>query len=438
MAELNVLHDQEDGLTMSQLMSLIRGQHSEIEKLKVQSELQQASMLSIVKRNEDLQKYLENIVKDNKVQKDCMETMITENKYQQQCTDTIMVKLDEVLLHQSGQKTETISGKDRSRKCHRHSVGSAPHSSLLDLESLSVSSDKAESVIEKKTNIDQLAAVISQYDRREAPKPEPFLLSSGSSFSKFISRFETFCSSKYAPGTEEHWTGELGSYLRGDLLKMYKTYGGGEVDYSIMKAKLKDYCTESEDLVSATKQDKFLYATILPEEKLYMYALRLEQLFIQAYPGKNPADSHELRARFMHSIPETDVHELEKEFYLMKAIAGTPSMAWSSLVTLLRHRHEYENKSKSMQKNSESNPKPKSAVWYSSNDLSVKSGKSNPFLGQTGPRRFFDKSKNPERGNFSNLQLPSVTGYQRSRSNSLGVCYWCSKPGHQYRECRRC
>ena len=226
---------------------------------------------------------------------------------------------------------------------------------------------------------------------------------------------------------------------------MFQAYGGGEMDFSIMRAKLWKYCTEAEDLVSANVQDKFLYATIHADEELYLYALRLEQLFIKAYPGQNPSESHELRARFMHSIPEQIKKELEKEFYLMKAIAGTPKKPWASLVTLLRHRHEYEKKTASTTTpaTSKETEEKTPVVWCSSSPMSYASVTgTNPRVTPTKPAVRSKSAVQQPPGNGRSRPYRPAPHYQNIRPRTPSrsrddLCDFCSIPGHYFRNCRR-
>ena len=86
-----------------------------------------------------------------------------------------------------------------------------------------------------------LADVLPRQNRKEYTKPEVFSFHSVKSVDRFFDRFEKYCMSKYAVGTNEQWTGELGHFLGDDLLQVFRANGGGDRNYSDMKMKIRKY-----------------------------------------------------------------------------------------------------------------------------------------------------------------------------------------------------
>ena len=320
-------------------------------------------------------------------------------------------------------------------------------------------------------NIGSFTDVIKRHDYRESPKPEYYNINSGRSFTKFLTQFETYCASKFPPETFEQWTGELGTFLQGDILEVYKAYGGSDNEYSSIKLKLIRYCREADEEITANKHNKFLYAQRQPGEKLHHYALRLEQLFLAANPNRNTGNSCELLAHFMKTIPSEIAHELEKDLSLMKAISGTLETPWHQLMKLLRNKSE--DVSNTITHRLGENPeKPVNSpsIWYSSGSLLPRQDNlfNRPYggvsssgyaSGQLGSRNYYSgfpqATPSDRTGSFypashNRNYYPRSPGRGRGASRSRVfhsnhyepertplICGWCDGEGHHESKCRR-
>ena len=291
----------------------------------------------------------------------------------------------------------------------------------------------------RRSSVEWIANVLAQHSSKEAPKPEPFTLQSGKSIVKFLDRFEKYCLHKFSDGTYEQWTGELGTFLRDDMLSIYKANGGGDRDFSDMKKKLIEYCEEAKDRVSTTKYEKFLYAKIQPGEEMYMYALRLERLYQSAYPGQNAGESHELRARYLNSVSQMDARDVEKEWYLMKALKPETTLNWTSLKTLLRYRHALEVKIRRPNEDVMSSTPVTPSVWYTSQTSQQSLG---PSVPGPVPNRMPLSEPRPPAPSFRSPDRPRTKTFYPARSSQQNsptqlVCTWCHLVGHHVDVCRR-
>ena len=399
---------------------------------------------------------------------------------QEKKLDELMMKLQKVILVDSTNNNNCDPG-DKQR--HKQTV-----------KNQKTSMDN----INERTAIDQLAAMMATHDHREAPRPENFSGDSGKSLEKFFQQFENYCYSRFVPGTMEQWTGELGKFLQGDILDMFKAFGGGERDYSVMKVKLLEYYEGLKDQRENRKHQEFIQATMQHDERLYTYALRIERLYCAINQCGTVQDSAELKLKFMSSIPPRDAQELEQQMCLMKAINKTMVLTWKDLVQYLRSKYDIEIATQSTKTDktmgkSNSN----SAVWYSSSTLENPNNNSNlvKFLNaasQEGPKpysrinnseiwaegnygfgdTYYDRSRPRTRGghnyrgydrtrsrdNYRGRAGPRGNGrgrfrgnergrgrYNRSRSRNNvesgerfpGRCHYCQIKGHKYDDCWR-
>ena len=291
---------------------------------------------------------------------------------QQHVLHSIMTKLDNLIL---GQQSSNLNNAvpdsmnihfGSNSKKHNNSISSPDRTDNKKHNSI-VNSDRQDD----SANVNGVFDIRSKHLYKESPKPEPFSISSGRSFNRFLQRFESYCSGKFAPETFEQWTGELGVFLKGDILEVFRAYGGSDNDYSLMKYKLLQYCNEADDEITSNKHNKFLYAKRQDDEKLYHYALRLEQLFLAAHPGKSTDNSHELMAHFLKTIPTCESQELEKDLALMKAISGDNVSSWNKLMKLLRNKNSESSSSNMGNVGSSTSRSPVGSgtpsIWYNSN-----------------------------------------------------------------------
>ena len=299
------------------------------------------------------------------------------------------------------------------------------------------------------------------FDNKGEPPPEPFTLSSGQAFDKFIKQFETYCRKKYSADSYERWTSELEQYLKDEIKQMFKLLGGGEVELTIMKERLRNYCI-SEEANSLTRNlEKFTSMTQGPDESSYMYLLRLERLFALGYPGIDPETSPVLYVKFLASIRESERLDIQRDLDTVSVASASPinSQSWKKVVELVKRRHDRNIRVTSQIKTEPTLNEPFSPIWFTSTNVQD-ARYSNPYEEQRS-RPLFRGNRGNRHGSFSREYWRSDRDNQvthnRSRSlsnnrNTRGnrnsannvtpprnqvYCDWCGNPGHVQTNCWR-
>ena len=288
------------------------------------------------------------------------------------------------------------------------------------------------------------------FDRREAPAPEPFTFSPGRSFDRFISQFEMYCNSKFAENTYERWTGELSKYLRDDALYMYGVFGGGDCDYSVMKRNLKKHGDSTEENRRLVLFERFHAAVPEVGESMYIYALRLEQLFSLAYPQSDKEGSYELKAKFKATISREDAYYVSREEDHLKSVLQISVVPWSRIVSFLKHRYDFMTENDTLSQSDKAVrstsvlPPTTRPIWYTSAEMTdnsvpthVPNRSRSSFSSRNGQQFSRARSVSGDRrksgNNFSRHRSVSGSGERLGR---LG-CSYCGVRGHVYQYCWR-
>ena len=252
----------------------------------------------------------------------------------------------------------------------------------------------------------QLKKFFEKVSPKDCPKPEEFAIETGMSFLGFIGRFERYCGTKYSKGSKSDWTAELGRFLKGEIKDAYNAYGGAERPYTTMRRKLEKFYDSLRDQMESRKHVTFVEAVMNEGESIRVFALRLEQLFLNAYPNQDPETSPDLRRKFLTSIPPEIARGLERDLLLIKTVGRKAEVQWSELVALL----EFDSASW------KTKPE-KHDIWYG--------------VQQAEKKQQVEK----ERGAASKPVTKEKKSSPRRNKRNNGRCNWCGKPGHWYKEC---
>ena len=244
---------------------------------------------------------------------------------------------------------------------------------------------------------------------KDCPKPENFAIETGMSYHGFIGRFERYCTTKYNRDSRSDWTAELGRFLTGEIKAAYDAYGGAERPYSTMKRKLGNFCDSRKDHLETLKHVTFMDAVPNDGESIRVFALRLEQLYINAYPNQDPETSPELRRKFLSSIPTEIAKSLERDLMLIKTVSKKKEVEWSEMVTLM----EFEGSNWNVKQE-------KPSIWYG--------------VQQPEKREKLKEQNKKVRGASQKVDKTTNKSPRRDKRNN-GRCNWCGKPGHFYKEC---
>ena len=298
---------------------------------------------------------------------------------------------------------------------------------------------------DSKLSVDE---VVKLMDRRGAPPPEPFEIGRGRSFDSFIDQFETYCQSKYAPGTMDKWTGELNGFLKGELLQVYKVWGGGERPLSEMKKNLKDYCTSQEGNNQSNKLRRFSKAVPEPGEMLHIYAYRLERLYAAAHPGVDVEENVELQSKLLSSLPIKCQEEISKEIDMQKNTLLMDTVPWTRIVRILK---TYGERTK-IETRYEPPEAKKDPIWFTSTNVQQIPGP-NTHINQKprGRQPQRDQRQSRSRSLSQNYQNQAWNNNFNNQANynkhqhphrnfvrfPKPICDFCGLPGHEKKVCWR-
>ena len=323
---------------------------------------------------------------------------------------------------------------------------------------------RARRVKHRSSSSDFLRA-ISKLDTRSVPKPGLYDTSSGQSFRQFLSCFEEYCKHTFR-GSRNLWVGELGRFLRGEMLQAFKALQVSGDSYDTVKHKLLQWRKDSKESYEADTKDRFTHAKPYPNESLRLYAARLEKFFRLAYPNKCIENSSTLRRKYLQSVP---IH-FQNQLQSARSIALTMNdreITWSNILALTSR---YDAQKHSVQQDKGpvgmSDFTPEVDVYgewkqsggpvtrYEGNDHFVYQA-SHPTPPQSSSYRDFVKPKCREglvpRAKSSSLGQARFTGprsssvprpprHNLSASDSQRTrfhCTYCRKSGHEHPDCWR-
>lgn len=140
-------------------------------------------------------------------------------------------------------------------------------------------------------------------ERIKASKPWPYGSDRVQKIEDFIEDFERYAKEQFG-SDRNRWAVELRNYLDGQARRVYFSVYKPGVRYGTIVRRIKSWC--SEDKFESGKrmgnQREFWTATMINEERLSEYALRLQTLYESAVPV-NERDKQTLKDQFMATIP---------------------------------------------------------------------------------------------------------------------------------------
>lgn len=262
-----------------------------------------------------------------------------------------------------------------------------------------------------------LSSMVQMLGRHSCPKPEVYSLESGRSFSRFLQSFEAYCEGKYSSAHKDLWTSELGRFLDGEIKQVYDACGGPEKKYRKMKNHLESWHSGAKERITSSRRSQYRSAKILPNEKLLIFATRLENLYKMAYPNR-ALDGKDLKRQLVSAIPVSAAETLERDLALVRATTGRQN-TWGDVLRLLEIQDESSRRGSATPQFTVPSP---SQTWagavHKNLAMRVETG-TKPKQKYQPPR---EKSKSPQRY-FS--------------SPGRRQCNWCKRLGHEYKNCRR-
>ena len=302
---------------------------------------------------------------------------------------------------------------------------------------------------------EDLLRAISRLDMRSVPKPGVYDSSTGQSFRQFLHTFEEYCQNTFR-GSSSLWIGELGRFLKGEMLQAFNALQVSGDSYDTIKRKLLQWQKDSKESFEANAKEKFATATKLPTESLRLYAARLEKSFRLAFPRRQTEQSATLRDKYFKSIPLEFQLQLQSARSIALTMNGT-EMTWTNILALASRFDAQRTDFTKMQASGEIYSNREESHGF--NDRPVKPGPVTFYAESSEPRVY--QVSTPQRvsrsqGRYTDShdrsittpglyrQQKSATGYQeptvqpghRARSQTRpGKCSYCRKEGHVDKDC---
>ena len=276
-------------------------------------------------------------------------------------------------------------------------------------------------------SVEQLTDILSKFDRRTVPRPEPYDMASGHNFIDFLELFEEYCTNSYC-GSSRLWVGELGRLLDGDMAVAFNALRSPSDSYEDIKAKLCQWHSESGDLRIKERKKNFSEAMRHSSETTRLYAARLEKLFKLAYPRKNIDSSRTLRDKFCKTVPSA----LQQQISMMRNVGLSmqkSDISWPTII-VLAGAFDREN----------------CASVYEGGSSSVFVGAVSSRISVSDAMTQYDTrgsstwpTNQTERTSRPTSRGPSSErgGSRNAASSRNKTCFYCKKVGHIKEECRR-
>ena len=189
--------------------------------------------------------------------------------------------------------------------------------------------------VERKSTItnvsnDMSITALSRLDSRAVPRPDAFNIDSGQSLEKFFKNFESYCKGSFNC-SEDSCIPELGRCLVGEAADIFEALRGPSETYCNIKDKLLKWFEESKLIRKSSKRQLFQDAK-MKDESLYVYGVRLEKLFTEAFPSKNPQGSETLVNKYIDTVTGEFREQLITSCSLTKS-QGL-NLGWSSILNM--------------------------------------------------------------------------------------------------------
>ncbi|XP_066964919.1 uncharacterized protein [Macrobrachium rosenbergii] len=139
---------------------------------------------------------------------------------------------------------------------------------------------------------------------REVPRCEKYNEYRSRDVHDFFREYERFCQDKYGE-SKSVWARELGEYLTGFLLDMYRVIMSvGDVEYDKVKARLVEQARRMKASVKYKRKNEFDEARMKAGETLSLYACRLETLARKKFGDDGIDECTELVRKLLGTVPD--------------------------------------------------------------------------------------------------------------------------------------
>src|SRR6201990_493060 len=149
-----------------------------------------------------------------------------------------------------------------------------------------------------------LTILINNSQKPKLMEPKIFSYEKEDNLQTFLEYFEEYCQKRY-PQSPDQWVRLLEKYLSGKFLRLYTVITKKESEYRIVKEVLLKWYKQEEKKRNENKLRAYHSAKRQTGEDVNLFALRLEQLAGQAFPGVNMREHESLRTVSILNLPTT-------------------------------------------------------------------------------------------------------------------------------------
>ena len=324
------------------------------------------------------------------------------------------IKVEEVVISSSNPSSSSDEASDRS------SVRSYSSSS-----SSSSGRSKGKRKRERRSNYRRRKS-----DSRTVVAPPKFGMDGKTSLKDFLESYEPYFDNKYK-GNQYDKTQVLGTFLTGELSKVFDARGGRKLKYRKMKEELLSYYRKLK-VGNKTYWRKELESMNSNEgEPLDIFGMRLAEIAELAYPKDKKESAIRLRSQFFKRLPPKIVEKIITAEQIQKATSrGKDKYLPFSVIAEM---------AKDIQA---SQPKPNTVMWTTKPDNNSETDYEHEVTSVPKPQRMMNKTYSKSKTRDDKAPFPRNNGNERKSSSghpgsSDLMCFYCKRTGHVRKNCWR-
>ncbi|RXG71119.1 hypothetical protein Avbf_04773 [Armadillidium vulgare] len=209
--------------------------------------------------------------------------------------------------------------------------------SIDSLYSSSMDSEKEDEERESDQSTDTDYDVKRSILIRDIPKISKFNVYGTKDVHDFFKEYESYCKEKFSEN-KGFWVKELGEFLEGRMLDFYKAVVSvGEPKYEVVKQRIEDQVRRVKGGVKYRKVNDFDKARMGKNERLDLYAHRLETLARKKFGDEDVNENKLLMKKFLETIP-TSVAEFINARRKEKMRWARERLRWEDVLEIVEDR----------------------------------------------------------------------------------------------------
>ena len=274
-----------------------------------------------------------------------------------------------------------------------------------------------------------LVSALSRLDNKPTPAPEVFDMCSGQTLKDFLTDFEEYADRKFG-GQRHKWGTELRTFLSGEPLVAFDALRTPGENYDLLRGKLTDWLRSSQDKLEYDARRRFSDARKGADERVRLYAARLEKLFNLAYPRRDLDSSRAIREKFLDTVPMRFRDQVLTAQAIRRATEAD-ELTWTQILTMAS---QFDARDFSRARPSEKPTGDAEGMLAAIHCCSCehKGGQINVVTEENRHRE--DSRDRNLRHAADTRRYPSADRQRRDRPEG---CHYCEKMGHIRKDCRK-